>query len=97
MSSDSDVEVALLLFALAKKRRKRIWVHEINQKRHEHGEYHRLCQELKSHEDRFYTYFKMSQTCFEELHSVIQEKISRLDTNWRRAISSRERLAICLR
>ncbi|XP_047032739.1 protein ALP1-like [Helicoverpa zea] len=98
MLSDSDVETLLLLFALAKKKqRKRKWVHEINQNRRNYGEYHRLCREILSHEDKFYAYFKMTQECFEELHSILCDKISKLDTNWRRSISSRERLAICLR
>lgn len=56
-----------------------------------------LCRELLSHEDKFYDYFKMTQDCFEELHNILKEKISKLDTNWRKSIGSRERLAICLR
>jgi hypothetical protein len=35
-------------------------MHEINEKRERLGEYHRLCVELQSHEDRFVEYFRMS-------------------------------------
>lgn len=93
--SDSDEEELLLLLALSKK--KRTWVHDINKRREEYGEYHRLCRELESFEDRFYTYFRMSKSSFKELHELIRLKIIKTDTNYRAAISSRERLAICLR
>ncbi|CAG5001010.1 unnamed protein product [Parnassius apollo] len=66
VSSDSDVEELLLLYALSRSQRKRVWVHDINQKRKDLGEYHHLCRELASHEDRFFTYFRMSQDLFED-------------------------------
>ncbi|RVE44383.1 hypothetical protein evm_010953 [Chilo suppressalis] len=88
---------ATSLIAASRNQRKRKWVHEINTRREEHGEYHRLCRELESHEDRFYTYFRMSRSSFEELYNILKPKIEKLDTNWRRAIGPRERLAICLR
>ncbi|CAK1591755.1 unnamed protein product [Parnassius mnemosyne] len=78
--------------------RKRVWVHDINQKRKDLGEYHRLCRELASHEIRFFTYFRTrSQDLFEELHELLIPKISKCTTNWRTPISTRERLVICLR
>ena len=59
---------ALLLLILSRRRKqrlqqkkRRIWVHEILQKRKELGEYHTLVGELISHEDRLYTYVRMSQ------------------------------------
>lgn len=98
MSSSSDEEFLLLCAVLRNSRkRKRIWVHDINKKRDEVGEYHRLCRELESHEDRFFLYFRMSQNCFEELHELLRPKIEKKLTNWRKPISTRERLAICLR
>ncbi|KAL4098884.1 hypothetical protein QTP88_023402 [Uroleucon formosanum] len=73
LRSSSDEEEILLLYAIAgsQQKRKRIWVHEINKKRENYGEYHRLCRELESHEDRFYLYFRMSQDSFEELYQLI--------------------------
>jgi len=97
-SSESSVEEGLLLLlAVRKKSRKRKWGHEINESREYVGEYHRLCRELQSHEDQFFTYFRMSRDCFEELHQLLEPKISKVVTNWRRPICSKERLAICLR
>jgi len=99
MSASSDEEELLLLYALteSQQKRRRIWVHDINKKRNNYGEYHRLSRELESHEDRFYLYFRMSQDCFEELHKLLLPRIAKLTTNWRKPISARERLAICLR
>ena len=64
----SKEQEALLLLILSRRRKqrlqqkkRRIWVHEILQKRKELGEYHTLVGELISHEDRLYTYVRMSQ------------------------------------
>lgn len=95
--SSSDEEQLLLLLSLQNKKKKRIWVHEINTTREQFGEYHRLCIELQSHEDRFFRYFRMSRECFEELHNLIKANIEKFTTNWRKPIDTKERLAICLR
>lgn len=93
---DSEDEV-LLLYAMAKSKKKKLWVHEINKRRDQYGEYHRLCRELETHEDRFFKYFRMSRDCFEEIHDLISQGIIKCTTNWRRPISTRERLVVCLR
>jgi len=50
--SSSDEEELLLPLALSCKRKwRRWWIHEINEKRERLGEYHCLCVELQSHED----------------------------------------------
>ncbi|CAG4959479.1 unnamed protein product [Parnassius apollo] len=79
--SDSEEEELLLLVSVLKRKR-RIWVHEINQKRRKLGE-NKLCLELQSHEDRFCTYFRM-------------KPIKKKNTNYREAIPTKERLALCL-
>jgi len=94
-SSESSVEEGLLLLLVVRKKsRKRERVHETDESREYVGEYHRLCRELQSLEDRFFTYFRMSRDCFEELHQLLEPKISKVVTNWRRPICSKERLAI---
>ena len=72
-------------------------MHEINEKKERLGEYHRLCVELQSHEDRFSKYFRMSRACFEEMHDLLRPRIVKYTTNWKRSTETRERLAICLR
>ncbi|KAI8431910.1 hypothetical protein MSG28_004461 [Choristoneura fumiferana] len=39
----------------------------------------------------------MSKASFEELHEKLSTRIFKLDTNWRPAISTKEKLAVCLR
>jgi hypothetical protein len=98
-SSSSDEEEALLLLLCkdTPATSKRVWVHEINERRGEHSEYHNLCRELESHEDRFFWYFHMSRDSFEELHDLVRSHILKNDTNYRKAIRTRERLAVFLR
>ncbi|CAG4969843.1 unnamed protein product [Parnassius apollo] len=93
--SDSE-EKELLLLVSVLKRKRRICVHEINQKRRKLGE-NKLCLELQSHEDRFYTYFRMKPKTFEYLHNLLEPHIKKKNTNYREAIPTKERLALCLR
>ena len=86
MNSSSDEEEMLALFTLMRKGRKRKWIHEINMKREQLGEYHRLCRELECFEDIFFVYFRMSRECFESyfppffrlLHNVFVVWMSRI-------------------
>lgn len=97
MSSSEEEEALLLLAIIESDRRRRYWVHPVNRKREDLGEFHRLCRELRSHEDRFFDYFRMSKENFEELHDLLQPNIEMITTNWRRPVGTRERLAVCLR
>ncbi|KAL1250685.1 hypothetical protein QQF64_018481 [Cirrhinus molitorella] len=62
-----------LLFAIAavylrrKRKRRSVWVHETIQARSQHGEYHRLVQELRLDNVRFQQYFRLDRTQFDEL------------------------------
>ena len=92
----------LLILAerLMKRRKKRcIWVHETLQKRSDLGEYHKLVGELDSHEDRFngYMYFRMSRGQFAEILTLVQPRITKTTTHWRKPISAAGRLGVCLR
>lgn len=72
-------------------------MHPINSKREEQGEFHTLFAELLEDEERFFIYFRMSITSFNELYSLIQQDIEKQDTNWRKAIPAKERLVVFLR
>ena len=61
------------------------------------GEFHTLMPELRQDEKHFYIYFRMPSECFDEILSLIKEDITKMDTNYREAISAEERLAITLR
>ncbi|KAJ8408794.1 hypothetical protein AAFF_G00246120 [Aldrovandia affinis] len=69
----------------------------ILQTRRQHGEYHRLVQELRLDGERFQRYFRLDRAQFDELLTRVGPRITRLETNWRSPISAAERLAICLR
>ena len=106
--SDSDEDIALVSIALylsngqpTAKCRRTVWVHPMNQKNKEEGEFQtghdRLVKTDGTADNRFFQYYRMSHQQFEEIHSLIQHRIYRQDTNYRQAVSTRERLAITLR
>lgn len=92
--SSSDEEL-VMLYSVCCQRSK--WVHSINEKRAKYGEFHHLVPELELDEERFKTYFRLNPEQYNEVLSLIDEDIKKNDTNYRKAISAKERLAICLR
>ena len=86
---ESDDEV-LLLHTVGNKRERK-WVHEVDMKRSESGEFHHLMKQLRQHE-----YFRMSSNQFEQLLSLIKDDIEKKEVNYRGSISAEERLALCL-
>lgn len=48
-------------------------------------------------DEYFKNYFRVDRKQFEELLSLINEDITKQDTNFRKAVSPREKLAITLR
>ena len=64
-SSSEDDLLLLLLLAKRKKSRRAFWVHPVNRRRREKGEFHGLVQELKLYHGRFRVYFRMSVGQFE--------------------------------
>ncbi|XP_056464855.1 uncharacterized protein LOC130404233 [Gadus chalcogrammus] len=80
-----------------KRKRRRVWVHDILRRRPQLGEFHHLLQELRLDDGRFQLYFRLSRAQFDDLLARVGARISRQDTNYRRSISAAERLSICLR
>lgn len=99
-SSDSDweeLEVVTAFLALeASKYANRVWIHEINEKREDLGEF-RLVPELREDPKRFQMYFRMGLEEFDYLHQLIESDIKKKNTQFRRAVSTEQRLAVCLR
>ena len=97
---NSTVLTALYLLSRSqdrRARRRRFWVHPILQRRLQFGEFHHLLQELRLDAGRFQRYFRLTRGQFDELLARVGARITRMDTNYRRAISAAERLSICLR
>ena len=62
------------------------------------GEYHRLVKELELEREVWYTqYLRMSPQQIKYLADLVSSDASKVDTNWRKAISVEERLAVSLR
>lgn len=77
------------------KNKKRKWVHEINLKRQEYGEFHHLFPDLLEDEQKFFNYFRMSSEKFYDLLKILD--IQKEDTTFRKAISAEEKLAVTLK
>ncbi|KAG8323720.1 hypothetical protein J6590_001466 [Homalodisca vitripennis] len=90
-SSDDDL---VLLYSVAQRDH---WVHPINKKRRMFGEYHHLMHDLEADDEKFRTYFRLNKEQFDEVLDLIDQDIKKEDTTFRESITSRERLAICLR
>lgn len=78
-------------------KKKRKWVHEAWKKRESEEEFTTLYKELIEDGRKFFEYFTMSENCFNKLLSKIEMHLKKQDTCWRKAITPRERLAVCLR
>jgi ribosomal protein L20 len=68
MDSSSEEEVAIISCLLAEEeeqqrrnRKRKIWIHRINQKRMDYGEYNKLFPDLIEDEAKSFKYFHMSQ------------------------------------
>lgn len=99
-SSDEDFFVFSAVLSAEeeeKKSKKSCWIHEINRKREELGEFHHLFDDLKRDKKKFFKYFRMSEEKFYELLNLVKDSITRQNTKFRRAVTVEERLAVCLR
>lgn len=82
---------------LRNQQRRQFWVHPINSERQSHGHYFQLYKQLRKDNVKFFNYFRMSISSFDELLSYIENDIKRQDTNMRIAIQPEEKLVITLR
>lgn len=76
---------------------RRFWVHPAWKKRETKGEYATLYKELMDDGTKFFEYFKMSEYSFNVLLSKLEVHLKKKDTPFRKSITLREQLAVCLR
>lgn len=72
---------------------RRFWVHPWNEKRD-------LCsyiQELRTDENRFKNFTRMSIATFDYLLHIVGEDLTKFSTNWRKPIAPEARLLLTLR
>ena len=96
------MENMLVLHAIMWRRRQRrkrrnMWGHQINIKRPEFGIFSHLCPDLLEDEEKFHGFFRMNIEQLYRLSQLVGEEIRKQNTDYRRAISPEERLAIFLR
>ena len=87
------------LFWMKRKRRtpKRYWTHIIILRRSDFGEYHHLLDEVLRDEEKCVSYIRMRPETFQILLDYIGPHVEKRTTNFRKPLSSRERLVITLR
>jgi len=76
---------------------RKVWVHGTIMQRKEKGEFHHLVKELEEHPNRYEMYFRMTKEEFYFLRDLIKGDIKTRNTQFREAISTEEKLAVCLR
>lgn len=99
---DSDEEVLVLALLIKRKYRRqrryrKYWIHPLLISREKYGHYFTLYKELRENGAKFYNYFRMSLSSFDELHGLLKNDLLRQNTHLRNCISPEERLMITLR
>ncbi|XP_054589902.2 uncharacterized protein [Nothobranchius furzeri] len=89
--------LAVLLPILQRRRRCRFWVHPLNQRRRQQGDFHHLVEELRLDSQRHHQYFRMSAAQLDNILSIIGPELTRQSTNYRAPIEPKQRLAVAVR
>ncbi|KAG8295410.1 hypothetical protein J6590_081290 [Homalodisca vitripennis] len=103
MADFTIVELAAIAIALDdeeienKRKKRRIWVHDLWKKRESQGEFITLFKGLMDDETKFFKYFRMTSETFHILLGKVEVHLRKQDTHWRKSVTPRERLAVCLR
>jgi hypothetical protein len=93
-----EVGAILTLVACSRRRRKRqFWVHPIYSARLSVEKFHTDFQRYRNYPDKFFAYYRMSVSSFDELLTLVGPSMSRQDTNGRRSVPEAERLAVTSR
>lgn len=94
---DTVVLSVLVTRSLAKRRRRKYWVHPIYSERLIKGKFYTLFYKLRQHPMNFFKYFRMNVSTFDNLLKLMEPYITYQDTSFRKAIPAPERLAVTLR
>ncbi|XP_063241738.1 uncharacterized protein LOC134541921 isoform X3 [Bacillus rossius redtenbacheri] len=98
MERVSVVCLAESLGLLDKPRNKRkYWVHPYNKERASSNRFRSFFEEVRKHEDKFFSYYRMSVKSFDELLEIVRPQITKMDTCWRNPLTPEERLSITRR
>lgn len=89
--------VAEALGLLDEPTERKFWVHPINAHREKSKRFSSFFENLRKYPEKFFDYYRMSLTSFDELLQCIREYISKNNTSFRNAITAEERLTVTLR
>jgi len=79
------------------KQDRKYWVHPINPDREESNKFNIFYENIRCYSEKFFEYYRMSISSFDELLEKIRPFIGKQNTIFRNAISPEERLTITLR
>jgi hypothetical protein len=96
---DRNSIIALfLLYRRRKRRRNRShWAHPVIQKREVFGAFETVFNELRDDKNKFFNYFRMSVSSFDELHRRLKESLQRRNSKIRNCIQPVKVVAIAIR
>lgn len=72
-------------------------VHEFNKRREELGEFNNLYRQARLYDDKFFEYLRMTKESFDLLLHKLEDKLTKVTTNFKEPISAEQRLVITLR
>lgn len=79
-------------------RKRRRWgTHPVLANRPSTGQFHVMFESHRKYPDKFFQYYRMSVTSFDELLFVVCDRIRKNDTHLKKSIEPAERLVITLR
>jgi len=88
---------ALVLRTRKKKTGRRYWVHPIYSCRLLKGKFYTLYENLREYPIKFFSYFRMNISTFDELLRLDGPAVSYQNTNFRLCIPPEERIAVTIR
>lgn len=101
MSSDEEIDECVPILwkwlLVNSKVSREFWVHPYNKRRSYDNTIKSLLNELRNYEDKFYNYTRMSPASFDFLLHLIEHKIQKQNTNFRKCVKPEEKLLVTLR
>lgn len=79
---------------MRKKTERRFWVHPYNLKREEDRRFEIFFANIKLYADKFFIYYRMSISSFDQLLTIVRPYITKQDSTFRRPICAEERLTL---
>ena len=96
-NSKRNFPVPLYLRRKYKKRERQYWIYPILAVRYLEGSFYTLFEKLKSHDFKFFNYFRVSVSTFEFLVARLSDRIRGQDTAMRACVPPKEMLAATIR